>query len=116
MAESKESTFIPLNQTDFEDESKAPPTSPSSSTSKGTANKETYFKINKKCRLFKLLQTFCNHQNVDYRDMQFLFNGKRISPKHTPHSLKMKDDDQIDAMMHTDGGGSGCDRGGNNAF
>ncbi|XP_060959569.1 small ubiquitin-related modifier 2 isoform X2 [Cannabis sativa] len=82
----------------------------------GTANKETYFKINKKCRLFKLLQTFCNHQNVDYRDMQFLFNGKRISPKHTPHSLKMKDDDQIDAMMHTDGGGSGCDRGGNNAF
>ncbi|KAF4376859.1 small ubiquitin-related modifier 2 isoform X1 [Cannabis sativa] len=84
--------------------------------SQGTANKETYFKINKKCRLFKLLQTFCNHQNVDYRDMQFLFNGKRISPKHTPHSLKMKDDDQIDAMMHTDGGGSGCDRGGNNAF
>ncbi|KAF4351206.1 hypothetical protein F8388_000382 [Cannabis sativa] len=34
MAESKESTSIPLSQTDSEDESKAPPTSPSSSTRK----------------------------------------------------------------------------------
>ncbi|XP_062104919.1 small ubiquitin-related modifier 2-like [Humulus lupulus] len=74
--------------------------------SQGTVTSETFFTIRKKCRLYKLLHRFCEHQNVDYRNMEFLYNGKRISPKHTPHSLKMEDGDHIDAMMHADGGGA----------
>ncbi|PON88687.1 Rad60/SUMO-like domain containing protein [Trema orientale] len=74
--------------------------------SQGTATSETYFQIKINCPLFKLLKTFCRHQNVDYKTMQFLYNGKRIHPKQTPKSLNMKDGDQIDAISHIDGGGA----------
>ncbi|XP_028759589.1 small ubiquitin-related modifier 1-like [Neltuma alba] len=62
------------------------------------------FKMKRDNKLIKLLHAFCERKQVSYRFMRFLYHGKRIKGKQTPHLLNMKDGDQIDAMTDQDGG------------
>ncbi|KAG5588517.1 hypothetical protein H5410_048951 [Solanum commersonii] len=54
----------------------------------------------------KLFKSYCKKkQIIDYKTIQFLFDGQHISPKMIIHELGLKDGDQIDAMLHQTGGG-----------
>ncbi|CAK9141434.1 unnamed protein product [Ilex paraguariensis] len=76
-------------------------------TVKGQDGNEVFFRIKRSARLQKLLMAYCERKQLDYRSMEFLFNGERIPTRQSPDDLKLEDGDQIDAMKHHTGGGYG---------
>ncbi|CAL5416383.1 unnamed protein product [Camellia sinensis] len=66
---------------------------------------EVFFRIQTNTMLLKVLRAYCQKRNLAYNTMEFLYEGDRFLVKRTPRDLNMRDGDQIDAMMHQDGGG-----------
>ncbi|CCW60221.1 unnamed protein product [Phytomonas sp. EM1] len=67
---------------------------------------EMFFKIKRGTQLRKLFDAYCNRQSISRNSIRFLFEGMVIDDMNTPDSLKMTDDDIIDAMVEQTGGAS----------
>lgn len=65
---------------------------------------EVYFKLKKDTQMKKVFAAYCERKAVEYDSIRFLFNGDRITPDSTPSSLKMEDNDVIDALVSQTGG------------
>jgi len=65
---------------------------------------EIVFKIKKTTPLKKLMNAYCNRQDVRFDALVFLYDGNRIQPDDTPDALGMEDNDEIDVMVHQVGG------------
>ncbi|KAK9288124.1 hypothetical protein L1049_016572 [Liquidambar formosana] len=72
---------------------------------KGQDGRELFFRIKRNTQLSKLLTAYCDRLQLEYKAMQFFYNGNRFSAKKTPDQLHMEDGDEIDATMHQLGGG-----------
>ncbi|KAL1807164.1 hypothetical protein ACET3Z_030232 [Daucus carota] len=68
--------------------------------------KEVSFKVKHNTKMQKIFKKFCDKSQVEYRTMQFFFDGSRVPPTATPHELNMSDGDEIEAMIHAGGGGN----------
>ena len=59
-------------------------------------NGEVLFKIKKQC-LKKLMEAYCESQNLKMTDTVFLFAGKNLLETQSADELKMQDDDVVEA-------------------
>ena len=71
---------------------------------KDTTGATIYFKVKRTTKLGKLMDAYCSRVGKDIKSFRFLFDGERINQEHTPESLGMEDDDEIDAMVAQVGG------------
>ncbi|XP_953735.1 ubiquitin-related protein, putative [Theileria annulata] len=65
---------------------------------------EVYFKIKKKTKLEKLMNTYCSRLGQSPEAVRFLFDGDRIKGDATPEELGIENGDIIDAMVQQTGG------------
>mmetsp|Transcript_6457 Transcript_6457/g.19104 ORF Transcript_6457/g.19104 Transcript_6457/m.19104 type:complete len:95 (-) Transcript_6457:152-436(-) len=89
---------------DTKEESAPPSTSEHINIRVKQDDNEITFKIKKTTPLKKLMNAYCNRQNLELSQIVFLYEGERIQAEQTPEQLNMSDDDEIDAMIHQVGG------------
>eukprot|EP00560_Eucampia_antarctica_P009023 CAMPEP_0197827434 /NCGR_PEP_ID=MMETSP1437-20131217/4205_1 /TAXON_ID=49252 ORGANISM="Eucampia antarctica, Strain CCMP1452" /NCGR_SAMPLE_ID=MMETSP1437 /ASSEMBLY_ACC=CAM_ASM_001096 /LENGTH=94 /DNA_ID=CAMNT_0043428263 /DNA_START=58 /DNA_END=342 /DNA_ORIENTATION=+ len=65
---------------------------------------ETFFKIKKTTKMAKVFETYAQRKGVVSSSLRFLLDGDRILEKHTPQSLDLEDQDQIDCVLEQVGG------------
>ncbi|KAL6228281.1 PREDICTED: small ubiquitin-related modifier 2-like [Fragaria vesca subsp. vesca] len=65
-----------------------------------------YFRMKRHTPLQKLVDVYT--RKYDVYSFKFLYDGQGINPKLTALQSGMKDGDEIDAMLHADGGGRRC--------
>ncbi|GLT57643.1 hypothetical protein SLA2020_306000 [Shorea laevis] len=58
-----------------------------------------HFKIRPYIKLRKLLIRYCERKQLEFETVKFLYNGQRVSTRHTAQKLKMKNGDEIYAML-----------------
>ena len=63
------------------------------------------FKLKKSIKLKKLMDTYCNRNGYPSSSVRFLYEGETIKETDTPETLRMNDNDEIDAMIEQHGGG-----------
>ncbi|CAK7328440.1 unnamed protein product [Dovyalis caffra] len=64
-----------------------------------------FFRVKNSAKLTKLMDIYCEKRGLKPKTVQFIYNHRRITRRHTPAGLQMKDGDEIDAMLHFNGGG-----------
>ncbi|XP_059311430.1 small ubiquitin-related modifier 2-like [Lycium ferocissimum] len=53
-----------------------------------------------------IFKEYCKRkQIIYYKTVRFFFNGQRISPRKTVNEHGLENNDEIDAMLHQEGGG-----------
>ena len=62
------------------------------------------FKLKKTIKLKKLMDAYCNRNGYPITSVRFIYEGESIKDSDTPESLKMEDNDEIDAMIEQHGG------------
>ncbi|VFQ79265.1 unnamed protein product [Cuscuta campestris] len=67
----------------------------------------THVKCKRDIMLKEVLLAFCERKQIDYKDISFFYDGKRLPVRKTPLQLGMKDDDTIEAFRPVHGGGGG---------
>lgn len=55
-------------------------------------------------KLKKLMETYCSRQGFPLTSVRFIYEGEIIKETDTPESLKMEDNDELDAMIEQHGG------------
>ncbi|ESQ32431.1 hypothetical protein EUTSA_v10005530mg [Eutrema salsugineum] len=73
---------------------------------KGQDEKELrVFRMRRNAAMRKVMNCYSEVRGVEYNTYVFLLeDGSRIREESTPDELEIKDGDQIDAMLHQDGG------------
>eukprot|EP00245_Coleochaete_scutata_P007834 TRINITY_DN23615_c0_g1_i1.p1 TRINITY_DN23615_c0_g1~~TRINITY_DN23615_c0_g1_i1.p1 ORF type:complete len:103 (+),score=36.30 TRINITY_DN23615_c0_g1_i1:102-410(+) len=71
---------------------------------KGQDGNEVFFRIKSTATFKKLMTAYCDRQSLDMNSIAFLFDGRRLRSEQTPEELEMEDGDEIDAMLHQQGG------------
>ncbi|KAL7145211.1 hypothetical protein ABFS83_07G065600 [Erythranthe nasuta] len=64
-----------------------------------------YYRFPRGRKVQFLLLEYCKGKNLNYATVVFLYNGERIKTSKTANELGMENGDQIDAMVHQNGGG-----------
>ncbi|KAG6499429.1 small ubiquitin-related modifier 2-like [Zingiber officinale] len=67
--------------------------------------KEVFFRIKRSTQLQKLMKAYCDRESVHINYFVFLFDGRKLRGEQTPNELEMEEGDEINAMLHQDGGG-----------
>ncbi|RAL48250.1 hypothetical protein DM860_005674 [Cuscuta australis] len=65
----------------------------------------THVKCRRDIMLKEVLLAYCERKQIDYKDISFVYDGKRLPVRKTPLQLGMKDDDTIEAFRPVHGGG-----------
>mmetsp|Transcript_28470 Transcript_28470/g.32930 ORF Transcript_28470/g.32930 Transcript_28470/m.32930 type:complete len:108 (+) Transcript_28470:41-364(+) len=71
---------------------------------KSQDGEEVFFKIKKSTQFKKLMDAYCNRQQINPQNVRFLFDGERIAETQTPNELNMEDGDEIDVVIEQTGG------------
>ena len=50
------------------------------------------------------METYCSRQGFPLTSVRFIYEGEIIKETDTPESLKMEDNDELDAMIEQHGG------------
>ncbi|KAL4570655.1 hypothetical protein LXL04_026315 [Taraxacum kok-saghyz] len=66
---------------------------------------ELFFRIKRNTKLKKLVDACCDRQSLEKKLVDFLIDGTRLREEQTPDELEMEEGDEIDVMLHHDGGG-----------
>ncbi|PHU11876.1 hypothetical protein BC332_18806 [Capsicum chinense] len=64
-----------------------------------------FFKIRRDVPLQNLMFGFCERRNLRYKEVRFIYDGKRVDPKQTANDLEMEDEDCISVFLEQLGGG-----------
>ncbi|KAH6832634.1 hypothetical protein C2S53_006421 [Perilla frutescens var. hirtella] len=67
-----------------------------------------YYRVEREKKIGVLLSIYCKGRNIKKSDVTFIHDGVRIQPTKTFIQLGIKDGDEIDAMVHQNGGGYLC--------
>ena len=70
----------------------------------GQDGHEVFFKMRRAAPLKKLMNAYCERQNVSFGQIRFLYDCVRLQPENTPASMEMEDGDAVDAMLNMQGG------------
>ena len=70
----------------------------------GQDGHEVFFKMRRAAPLKKLMNAYCERQNVSFGQIRFLYDCVRLQPENTPVSMEMEDGDAVDAMLNMQGG------------
>ncbi|PON91901.1 E3 ubiquitin-protein ligase parkin [Trema orientale] len=72
---------------------------------KGQDGNEVSFRIKRTSKFEILMKEYCNQMSLDIKSIAFIVEGRYfIKPFQTPEQLNMEDGDEIDAMLHQNGG------------
>nr|XP_025888789.1 uncharacterized protein LOC104649407 isoform X1 [Solanum lycopersicum] len=81
-------------------------------SSRSTVNQDDtilHFKVNTSTIMKDIFMSYSSKkQMMNYKVFRFFLDGKRLSSHKTVNELGLKNGDEIDAMIHQDGGGSAC--------
>lgn len=66
---------------------------------------QVLYRIKKKTRLQKLMNSFCQRTGQNEQSIRFLFEGERLRPEMTAEDAGLQEGDLIDAMISQVGGG-----------
>ncbi|PWA85292.1 hypothetical protein CTI12_AA151900 [Artemisia annua] len=66
---------------------------------------EVSFRIKRNTKLQTLINEYCDKQSKETKGSVILLNGDHFSAEKTPDELEMEDGDEIEFMLHMDGGG-----------
>ena len=70
---------------------------------KDQTGEETYFKLKYTTRMERVFSVFATHKGMPATALRFLLDEQRISNGHTPLSLNLEDQDQIDCLLELRG-------------
>lgn len=71
---------------------------------KSQDGEEVFFKIKSTTQLKKLMDAYCQRQNLSSANVRFLFDGERLHEGQTPKELNMESGDEIDVVIEQVGG------------
>ncbi len=71
---------------------------------KEQTGEEMFFKVKGTTKMQKVY-SYAQRRGVQPSAIRFMLNGQRIRPEDTPNMLELQDDDQIDVVLETVGGG-----------
>ncbi|XP_021291673.1 small ubiquitin-related modifier 1-like [Herrania umbratica] len=74
-------------------------------TVKGQDGSTVVYKIGRKIKLSKLLHSYCQRKQLDYRTVRFVHEGHHVPGQHTADKLKLEDGAEIFCMFLQTGGG-----------
>lgn len=66
---------------------------------------QVLYRIKKKTRLQKLMNSYCQRTGQNEHSIRFLFEGERLRPEMTAEDVGLQEGDLIDAMISQVGGG-----------
>lgn len=66
---------------------------------------EMMFKVKKATKMSKIFEAYASRRGISAASLRFMLDGERIQEEHTPKMLELEDNDQIDVMLQTLGGG-----------
>ena len=66
---------------------------------------EMFFKVKKETKMQKIMDAYAQRKGVSTTALRFNMDGERINPTDTPKMLELENDDQIDVLLETVGGG-----------
>ncbi|KAJ1606038.1 ubiquitin-like protein SMT3 [Cryptosporidium canis] len=66
---------------------------------------QVLYRIKKKTRLQKLMNSYCQRTGQNEQSIRFLFEGERLRPEMTAEDAGLQEGDLIDAMISQVGGG-----------
>lgn len=55
-------------------------------------------------KMGKVIDAYCQKLGISRTQVRFLLDGERVTDEHTPQSLNMQDEDQLDCVYETTGG------------
>ncbi|XP_049622908.1 small ubiquitin-related modifier 3-like [Suncus etruscus] len=67
-----------------------------------------HFKVKMTTKMDKLMKAYCQRQGFNIENLRFFFDGQPLKPSDTPTSLRMNDNDLIDAFQNQTGGEGSC--------
>ena len=88
----------------FTENSQSPPLVKLNIKVNGRNETEVSFKIKNTTPLGKLMNVYCDKQGIKRGSQRFIFDGKRVQPNDTAHSLDMIEGDSIDCLPEQTGG------------
>ncbi|CAE6229107.1 unnamed protein product [Arabidopsis arenosa] len=62
-------------------------------------NDVRYFRMKRKCLLSRLMKLYCESKNLDFENVIFLYNGRRLRPELTPDDVDMENGAAIEAIL-----------------
>ncbi|KAF7458195.1 putative ubiquitin-like protein SMT3 precursor [Cryptosporidium felis] len=65
---------------------------------------QVLYRIKKKTRLQKLMNSYCQRTGQNEQSIRFLFEGERLRPEMTAEDAGLQEGDLIDAMISQVGG------------
>jgi len=66
---------------------------------KDQSGEETFFKVKTWTKMGKIFGAYASRKGVDADSLTFLLDGNKIYSYHTPSTLELEDQDQIDAIL-----------------
>ncbi|PKU71585.1 Small ubiquitin-related modifier 1 [Dendrobium catenatum] len=67
--------------------------------SKDGEGEEIIYRVNATSKINELKKDYSNYQSFPINSIDFFFNGREIRDEDTPEQLKMKDGDEIEALI-----------------
>ncbi|KAJ1399546.1 ubiquitin-related domain-containing protein, partial [Ochromonadaceae sp. CCMP2298] len=74
---------------------------------------EMFFKVKSTTKMQKVFDSYAQRRGVAANTLRFMMDGDRLQPNDTPKMLELEENDQIDVVLETIGGGVGDEEGGN---
>eukprot|EP01032_Pedospumella_encystans_P009657 gene9657-11349_t len=72
---------------------------------KEQTGEEMFFKVKGTTKMQKVFDSYAQRRGVQPNAIRFMLDGQRIRSEDTPKMLELQDDDQIDVVLETVGGG-----------
>jgi len=66
---------------------------------------EMFFKVKKETKMQKIMDAYAQRKGINANSLRFTLDGNRINATDTPKMLELENDDQIDVMLESVGGG-----------
>jgi len=66
---------------------------------------EMFFKVKKETKMQKIFDAYAQRRGIGAGSLRFMLDGEKIGAESTPKMLELEENDQIDVMLETVGGG-----------
>jgi len=70
---------------------------------------EMFFKVKKETKMQKIMDAYAQRKGINVNSLRFVLDGSRVNAADTPKMLELENDDQIDVLLESVGGGEGDD-------
>ena len=61
--------------------------------------------MKKETKFQKIIEAYAQRKGIGHASLRFMLDGERVQPDATPKMLELEENDQVDVMLETVGGG-----------